>query len=117
MNIILTFYFRISIITLAPNHPIIKDKKTITKVNYQVTRSVNRLENKVTGKGKKVRLNMTKVEIGPVASGAFLSSCSRHSSSLYISVTLATPERHCPPTAAPHCPTPAGTSNPLPHTA
>ena len=39
-------------ITLAPSHPLLKCEQ-ITDVNYQVSAKVNRLENKVSGKGKK----------------------------------------------------------------
>ncbi len=48
-------YFRISVLTLASSHPIIQDKKTVTKVDFQVNKDTNRLENKVTGKGKRVK--------------------------------------------------------------
>ena len=39
-------------ITLAPSHPLLNCEQ-ITNVNYQVSAKVNRLENKVSGKGKK----------------------------------------------------------------
>lgn len=51
MQIIL-FPGRICVITLAPSHPLLKCEQ-ITDVNYQVSAKVNRLENKVSGKGKK----------------------------------------------------------------
>lgn len=43
---------KICVITLAPSHPLLKCEQ-ITDVNYQVSTKVNRLENKVSGKGKK----------------------------------------------------------------
>lgn len=46
------FSGRICVITLAPSHPLLKCEQ-ITDVNYQVSAKVNRLENKVSGKGKK----------------------------------------------------------------
>lgn len=44
---------KICLITLAPTHPVIKNKKRIIKLDFQVTNKVDRLENKVRGKGKK----------------------------------------------------------------
>ena len=44
---------RICLLTLAPSHPIIKQKKTITKFDFQVTEHTNRLNNAVLGKRKK----------------------------------------------------------------
>lgn len=44
---------KICLITLAPSHPIIKGKKKITKLDFQVTSKLDRLENKVVGKSKK----------------------------------------------------------------
>jgi len=44
---------RICLITLAPNHPVIRDQKTISHLNFQVTSKINRLDNSVRGKGKK----------------------------------------------------------------
>ncbi|XP_077978688.1 protein Abitram-like [Glandiceps talaboti] len=44
---------KIIIVTLAGSHPIIRNQKTIKNVNYQVTKNLNRLDNKVSGKGKK----------------------------------------------------------------
>jgi hypothetical protein len=43
---------RICLITLAPSHPILKGKKDISKINFQVSANVDRLKNKVSGKGK-----------------------------------------------------------------
>lgn len=39
--------------SLAPNHPVIKEKKVIKNLNFQVSQNCDRLKNKVTGKGKK----------------------------------------------------------------
>ena len=39
-------------ITVAPSHPLLQCKQ-IVKVNFQVSTKVNRLDNKVSGKGKK----------------------------------------------------------------
>lgn len=44
---------RICLITLADNHPILKEQKVIKNIDYQVSNKVNRLDNKVSGKGKK----------------------------------------------------------------
>ncbi|XP_078353274.1 protein Abitram-like isoform X1 [Oculina patagonica] len=43
---------KICVITVAPSHPVLKCKQ-ITNVNFQVSTKVNRLDNKVSGKGKK----------------------------------------------------------------
>lgn len=45
--------FRVCVITLAENHPILKEEKTVSQVDYQFD-NVNRLCNRVTGKGKRV---------------------------------------------------------------
>ena len=45
-------FFRICVITVAPSHPLLQCKQ-IVKVNFQVSTKVNRLDNKVSGKGKK----------------------------------------------------------------
>lgn len=44
---------KICLVTLAPSHPIIKEKKKIAKLDFQVSNKLDRLENKVKGKGKK----------------------------------------------------------------
>lgn len=44
---------KICLITLAPSHPVIKEKKKIKKLDFQVSNKLDRLENKVSGKGKK----------------------------------------------------------------
>ena len=43
---------RICIIT-APSHPILKDGKSVTKVDFKVNPNMDRLANKVSGKAKK----------------------------------------------------------------
>lgn len=50
---ILTHSNKICLITLAKTHPIISNQKKVEKINFQVSEDVNRLENKVMGKGKK----------------------------------------------------------------
>lgn len=53
VNIIYCFnHCRICVVTVAPSHPLLKCKQ-ITNVNFQVSTKVNRLDNKVSGKGKK----------------------------------------------------------------
>jgi hypothetical protein len=43
---------KIIILTLAPSHPILSKNYKVIFVNYQVTPKLNRLDNKVSGKGK-----------------------------------------------------------------
>ncbi|XP_059479835.1 protein Abitram [Neocloeon triangulifer] len=43
---------KICLVTLAPTHPILLHKKKIDKFNFEVSRNVDRLQNKVSGKGK-----------------------------------------------------------------
>lgn len=43
---------KICLLTIAPSHPVMKFKKTILKINCDVG-NLNRLDNKVSGKGKK----------------------------------------------------------------
>eukprot|EP00058_Branchiostoma_floridae_P013972 XP_002599460.1 hypothetical protein BRAFLDRAFT_81039 [Branchiostoma floridae] len=44
---------RVCIVTLAASHPLMADGKTVARVDFQVTEKVNRLDNKVIGKGKR----------------------------------------------------------------
>ena len=44
---------RICITTLAPSHPVLAEKKKVTEVDYNVG-GANRLENKASGKSKRV---------------------------------------------------------------
>jgi len=43
---------RICLITLALSHPILREKKEIHKIDFQVSANIDRLKNKVSGKGK-----------------------------------------------------------------
>lgn len=43
---------RISVITLAPSHPILLNKKEVKSISFQVSDNINRLNNKVSGKAK-----------------------------------------------------------------
>lgn len=43
---------RISVVTLAPSHPLLLNKKTVKSVSFQVSDNINRLDNKVSGKAK-----------------------------------------------------------------
>lgn len=43
---------KICVITVAPSHPLLQCKE-LSNVNFQVSKNVNRLDNKVSGKGKK----------------------------------------------------------------
>ena len=52
-QLVLVHTNRICLVALAPNHPVIKQKKKILKLNFQVSENCNRLNNKVVGKGKK----------------------------------------------------------------
>lgn len=56
---ILTHTNRISLVTLAKSHPILQLKKRISAVNFQVDKQTNRLDNKVTGKGKRGAQNIS----------------------------------------------------------
>lgn len=47
---------RVCVITLSPEHHILKQNKKVVNINYQVSSDTNRLENKVSGKWKKVLL-------------------------------------------------------------
>ncbi|KAK6166730.1 hypothetical protein SNE40_023360 [Patella caerulea] len=44
---------KICIVTLAKSHPVITEKKVISSINFQVADGINRLDNKVSGKGKR----------------------------------------------------------------
>ncbi|XP_069680418.1 protein Abitram [Periplaneta americana] len=43
---------RICLVTLAASHPVLREKKEISKIDFQVSANVDRLKNKVSGKGK-----------------------------------------------------------------
>lgn len=44
---------KLCIITLAPSHPILRSRKTISRLNFQISKNVNRLSNKMSGKMKR----------------------------------------------------------------
>ncbi|XP_019635118.1 PREDICTED: protein Simiate-like [Branchiostoma belcheri] len=44
---------KVCIVTLAASHPLVADGKSVARVDFQVTEKVNRLDNKVIGKGKR----------------------------------------------------------------
>ncbi|XP_046394397.1 protein Abitram-like isoform X1 [Ischnura elegans] len=44
---------KICVITLAPSHPILRLKKEVVDISFQVSTKVDRSQNKVSGKGKK----------------------------------------------------------------
>lgn len=47
------FDYRICIVTVAEWHPLLREKKTISQISYDVE-GVNRMDNKISGKGKRV---------------------------------------------------------------
>ncbi|NWW95301.1 F206A protein, partial [Rhynochetos jubatus] len=57
---------RICVITLAEAHPLLQNGKTITSVNYQISPNCSRLQNKVSGKSKRVRLSQFLTELAPL---------------------------------------------------
>lgn len=53
---------RICVITLAESHPILRKEKRIQSINYQISAGCSRLQNKVSGKSKRVSSNeMTRI--------------------------------------------------------
>ncbi|XP_064614282.1 protein Abitram-like [Liolophura sinensis] len=44
---------KVCVVTVAKSHPVLAENKTITSVNFQVDGGPNRMENKVSGKGKR----------------------------------------------------------------
>ena len=52
-HVVLVHTNRICLVSLAPNHPVIKEKKTIKNLDFDVSKNCNRLKNTVSGKGKK----------------------------------------------------------------
>ncbi|XP_022669283.1 protein Simiate-like isoform X2 [Varroa jacobsoni] len=44
---------RVGVVCLAPSHPIVRKNVCVEKVDFQINQSLNRLDNKVTGKHKK----------------------------------------------------------------
>lgn len=47
-----TAFFRICVVTVAKRHPVL-NSGDVVKVDFQVSKKVNRLDNKVSGKRKK----------------------------------------------------------------
>jgi len=56
---ILTHSNRISVVTLAKSHPILVENKEVIKVDFQVDKRLNRLDNKVSGKNKRGAQNVS----------------------------------------------------------
>lgn len=54
---------RICLVTIAPSHPIIKDKKTIKTIDFVTAGNVNRLENIVSGKSKRGGQKLTEKSV------------------------------------------------------
>ena len=54
------FYFRICVVCIAENHPICREKKDVKKINFEVKGS-NRLDNKMSGKSKRVCFSLYKI--------------------------------------------------------
>ena len=52
-QVVLVHSNRICLVSLSPNHTVIKDQKKIKSLNFDVSKRLNRLDNKVKGKGKK----------------------------------------------------------------
>ena len=52
-QVVLVHTNRICLVSLAPNHPVVKEQKEIKNLNFHVSANCNRLKNKVSGKGKK----------------------------------------------------------------
>lgn len=40
-------------VSLAPSHPLLKEKKVIKEIDFQINHKLSRLDNKVSGKHKK----------------------------------------------------------------
>jgi glycine cleavage system H lipoate-binding protein len=51
---------KLCVITLAPSHPIVKKEMKIRNIDFQVSKNVNRLDNKTTGKRKRNAQLLTK---------------------------------------------------------
>lgn len=52
-QVILLHSNRVCLVCLAHEHPVVKDKKPILNLDFDVSKNINRLDNKVSGKGKK----------------------------------------------------------------
>ncbi|XP_001625801.2 protein Abitram isoform X2 [Nematostella vectensis] len=44
---------KICVVTVSPEHPLVKEKCAITSINFQISSKINRLDNHVSGKSKK----------------------------------------------------------------
>ncbi len=44
---------RICLVALSPRHPVVRERRAVRRVNFQVTKTLNRLDNAVRGKGKR----------------------------------------------------------------
>ena len=52
-QVVLVHSNRICLVSLSPDHTVIKDQKKIKSLNFDVSKRLNRLDNKTKGKGKK----------------------------------------------------------------
>ncbi|NXE81584.1 F206A protein, partial [Cochlearius cochlearius] len=59
-------FCRICVITLAEAHPLLQSGKTIKSINYQISANCSRLQNKVSGKSKRVWLSQFLTELAPL---------------------------------------------------
>lgn len=50
---------RLCVLTLAPSHPIVRGDLSISKVDFQISKNVNRLDNKTSGKRKRNAQNVS----------------------------------------------------------
>lgn len=50
---------RLCVLTLAPSHPIVRGEVKIDKVDFQISKNVNRLDNKACGKRKRNAQNVS----------------------------------------------------------
>ena len=50
-HVVLVHTNRICLVSLAPNHPVIREKKSIKNLDFDVSKNCNRLKNFVSGKG------------------------------------------------------------------
>ncbi|NXD21834.1 F206A protein, partial [Spelaeornis formosus] len=57
---------RICVITLAEAHPLLQSGKTIKNINYQISANCSRLQNKVSGKSKRVCGAQFLTELAPL---------------------------------------------------
>lgn len=80
------FLHRICVVTLAESHPILQNGRQIKSINYQISNGCSRLNNKVSGKSKRVNtLQMMRLELTVIL---FLQKCERLRVKLLISISL-----------------------------